>query len=156
MKRQNDDDAPAPAPAKKSRGNTAHAATVALVNSILANPKAYPISGSEDVVRKSLVNLASYARSLELQLAGGASGPVAGSSKAGAAAATKPARSQAVLETAAEKVRKAAVSGIKKQMSAVSGTHTRILCAPCMRPRACVSPSTCPHPVEALVQDGVG
>ncbi|KAM5532112.1 hypothetical protein V8D89_014205 [Ganoderma adspersum] len=117
MKRQNDDDAPAPAPAKKSRGNTAHAATVALVNSILANPKAYPISGSEDVVRKSLVNLASYARSLELQLAGGA-GPVASSSKAGAAAATKPARSQPDLETAAEKLRKAAVSGIKKQMSA--------------------------------------
>ncbi|KAI0746678.1 hypothetical protein C8Q80DRAFT_1220000 [Daedaleopsis nitida] len=101
-------------PAKKARGNSAHAATLALVNSILANPKGYPISGSEDVVRKSLVDLASYARSLELQLAGGA-GAVAGSSKA--AAAPKPAKSQAELEAAAEKLRKAAVSGIKKQMS---------------------------------------
>ncbi|EJF63932.1 hypothetical protein DICSQDRAFT_153733 [Dichomitus squalens LYAD-421 SS1] len=118
MKRQNDDSA-APVPAKKPRANTAHAAAVALVNSILANPKSYPISGNEDVVRKSLVDLASYARSLEAQL-GVSSAPVAGSSKAKAAAtavAAKPARSQADLEVAAEKLRKAAVSGIKKQMS---------------------------------------
>lgn len=127
MKRQNDDDVsvPAPAPAKKSRGNTTHAATVALVNSILANPKSYPVSGSEAVVRKSLVDLASYARSLELQLAGAV--PAAGSSKGTAA------RSQADLEVAAEKLRKAAVSGIKKQLSAVSDPHTCI-CARCIRP----------------------
>ncbi|PIL27444.1 hypothetical protein GSI_10593 [Ganoderma sinense ZZ0214-1] len=104
-----------------------HAATVALVNSILANPKSYPISGSEDVVCKSLVDLASYARSLELQLAGA---PVAGSSKA---VVTKPARSQADLEVSAEKLRKVAVSGIKKQMSAESGPHTR-RCAPISAP----------------------
>ncbi|KAI0701681.1 hypothetical protein C8Q76DRAFT_633436 [Earliella scabrosa] len=113
MKHSADDPTPAP-PAKKSRGNTSHAATVALVNSILANPKGYPISGNEDVVRKSLVDLASYARSLELQLSGAAA-PAAGPSKA--AAAPKPVKSQAELEAAADKLRKAAVSGIKKQMS---------------------------------------
>ncbi|KAI0646220.1 hypothetical protein C8Q79DRAFT_1009877 [Trametes meyenii] len=101
-----------PAPAKRARSNAAQAATVALVNSILANPKGYPISGSEDVVRKSLVDLATYARSLEQQLAGGAI-PVAGPSKAVA----KPPRSQAELEEAADKLRRAAQSGIKKQMS---------------------------------------
>ncbi|KAI0765052.1 hypothetical protein C8Q74DRAFT_1164867, partial [Fomes fomentarius] len=106
------------APAKKARGNAGHAATVALVNSILANPKGYPISGNEEVVRKSLVNLASYARSLEQQLAGGsAAAPTAGTSKAAAAVVARPAKSQAELEAAAEKLRKAAVSGIKKQMS---------------------------------------
>ena len=51
MSKRKDDDAFNPAPAKKARGNTANAANVALVNSILANPKSYPISGSEDVVR---------------------------------------------------------------------------------------------------------
>ncbi len=111
------------APAKKARGNAGHAATVALVNSILANPKGYPISGNEEVVRKSLVNLASYARSLEQQLAGGsAAAATAGTSKAAAAVVARPAKSQAELEAAAEKLRKAAVSGIKKQMS-VSGAH---------------------------------
>ncbi|KAI0674213.1 hypothetical protein C8Q78DRAFT_967517 [Trametes maxima] len=102
----------APAPAKRSRSNAAQAATVALVNSILANPKGYPISGSEDIVRKSLVDLATYARSLEQQLAGGAT-LVAGPSKAVA----KPPRSQEELEEAADKLRRAAQSGIKKQMS---------------------------------------
>ena len=117
MKRVGDDYAPA-APAKKPRGNTARAATVAMVNSILANPKSYPISGNEEIVRKSLVDLASYARYLEQQLGVVAPEPVAGSSKAVAVAAAKPAvRSPAELEAAAEKLRKAAVSGIKKQMS---------------------------------------
>ncbi|KAL1941659.1 hypothetical protein VTO73DRAFT_7098 [Trametes versicolor] len=112
-KRKNDDGAPAPA-AKKTRGGAAHAATVALVNSILANPKGYPISGNEEVVRKSLVELAKYARSLEEQVAD-AGAPVAGSSKA--AAAAKPAKSPAELEAAADKIRRAAQSGIKKQMT---------------------------------------
>ncbi|OJT13470.1 hypothetical protein TRAPUB_10000 [Trametes pubescens] len=112
-KRKTDDGAPAPA-AKKTRGGAAHAATVALVNSILANPKGYPISGNEEVVRKSLVELAKYARELEEQIAGA---PVAGSSKAVVAVAAKPARSQAELEAAADKIRRAAQSGIKKQMT---------------------------------------
>lgn len=112
-KRKNDDGAPAPA-AKKTRGGAAHAATVALVNSILANPKGYPISGNEEVVRKSLVELAKYARSLEEQVAD-AGAPVAGSSKT--VAAVKPAKSPAELEAAADKIRRAAQSGIKKQMT---------------------------------------
>ena len=69
-------------------------------------------------MRKSLVDLASYARYLEQQLGVVSPEPVAGSSKAVAVAAAKPAvRSPAELEAAAEKLRKAAVSGIKKQMS---------------------------------------
>ena len=144
MKHSADDPTPAP-PAKKSRGNTSHAATVALVNSILANPKGYPISGNEDVVRKSLVDLASYARSLELQLSGAAA-PAAGPSKA--AAAPKPVKSQAELEAAADKLRKAAVSGIKKQMS-VSGAH---ICTSYLSPTR-----TRPlHTVEAFMQDWLG
>ncbi|KAI0708067.1 hypothetical protein C8T65DRAFT_213408 [Cerioporus squamosus] len=114
MKRANDENAAAPA-AKKSRGNAAHTATIAMVNSILANPKSYPVSGSEEVVRKSLVDLASYARFLEQQLAEAALGPVAGGSKA--VVAKPAAKSPAELEAAAEKLRRAAVSGIKKQMS---------------------------------------
>lgn len=114
MKRANDD-AGSSQPAKRSR--TTHTATIALMNSILANPKGYPISASEEIVRKSLVDLATYARHLEQQLVGPAA-PVAGSSKA--AAASKPSRSPAELAAAADKLRKAAVSGIKKQMS-VSG-----------------------------------
>ncbi|KAI0371868.1 hypothetical protein BV20DRAFT_1015858 [Pilatotrama ljubarskyi] len=113
-------DESAPAPAKKARGNAAHAATVALVNSILANPKSYPISGDEQVVRKSLVDLATYARTLEQQVAAltGPAAPVASSSKAVAQAApAKPAKTQAELEEAAEKIRRAAQSGIKKQMT---------------------------------------
>ncbi|KAH9846399.1 hypothetical protein C2E23DRAFT_907826 [Lenzites betulinus] len=111
----------APAPAKKARGAAANSAIVAVVNSILANPKSYPISGNEDAVRKSLVDLAKYARTLEERIAElTASGaPVAGSSKAVAVtvAVAKPAKSQAELEAAADKIRHAAQSGIKKQMS---------------------------------------
>ncbi|KAI0360752.1 hypothetical protein OH77DRAFT_1445873 [Trametes cingulata] len=116
-------DGDAPAPAKRARGAAAHAATVALVNSILANPKGYPISGDHDVVRKSLVDLATYARLLEQQVAalsGDINGPpVASSSKAvaPAAPAAKPAKTQAELEEAADKIRRAAQSGIKKQMT---------------------------------------
>ena len=85
-----------------------------------------PISGNEEIVRKSLVDLASYARYLEQQLGVVAPEPVAGSSKAVAVTAAKPAvRSPAELEAAAEKLRKAAVSGIKKQMS-VSNAYMRV------------------------------
>ncbi|KAI0826699.1 hypothetical protein BC628DRAFT_1373770 [Trametes gibbosa] len=110
----------APAPTKKARGNAAHSAAVAVVNSILANPKSYPISGNEEIVRKSLVDLAKYARSLEEQIAelSGSGPPIAGSSSSGSGnAVAKPVRSQAELEAAADKLRRAAQSGIKKQMS---------------------------------------
>lgn len=123
MKRANDD-AGSSQPAKRSR--TTHTATIALMNSILANPRGYPISASEEIVRKSLVDLATYARHLEQQLVGPAA-PVAGSSKA--AASSKPPRSPADLAAAADKLRKAAVSGIKKQMS-VSGPRASQCPAP--------------------------
>ena len=151
MKRAHDDTAP-PAPAKKPRGAAAQAATVALMNSILANPKGYPISASEDVVRKSLVDLATYARHLEEQLGVGsgapAASPVAGSSKP--AAAKAKARSQEDLEAAAEKLRKAAASGIKKQMT-VSGPLP-----PSARVLKPVGGCRARLPVEAVVQDGHG
>ncbi len=147
-KRKTDDGAPAPA-AKKTRGGAAHAATVALVNSILANPKGYPISGNEEVVRKSLVELAKYARELEEQIAGA---PVAGSSKAVVAVAAKPARSQAELEAAADKIRRAAQSGIKKQMTVRPPSGCAYTGLPALR-RATADPCCCA--VEAVVQDGL-
>lgn len=160
MKRSVEDIAPPP-PAKRSRSNASNAAAVALVNSILANPKGYPISGNEDVVRKSLVDIATYARSLEQQLAG----PIAGSSSMGAAApvAAKPARTPAQLEEAAEKLRKAAVSGIKKQMSVSCRAYSQFFSHPCpcaitmynsLNDVNDVCMLTSPHcVVEAFVQD---
>ncbi|RDX54421.1 hypothetical protein OH76DRAFT_960558 [Lentinus brumalis] len=115
VKRANDENAAVPA-AKKSRGAVTHTATAAMVDSILANPKSYLVSDNEEVVRKSLVDLASYARSLEQKLAESALGSAVGSSKA-VVVAKPAAKSPAELEEAAEKLRKAAVSGIKKQMS---------------------------------------
>ncbi|KAI0777612.1 hypothetical protein BD413DRAFT_640086, partial [Trametes elegans] len=110
------------------RGNATQAAAVALVNSILASPKGYPVSGNEVVLRKSFVDLATYARSLEQQIAAltGASGaPVASGSKT----AAKPARSQAELEAAGDEIRRAAQSGIKKQT-----TFTHVRCSTWWKP----------------------
>ena len=135
MKRAYDDVTQAP-PAKKPRGAASHAAAVALVNSILANPKGYPIAANEDAVRKSLVSLASYARHLEQQSGIAASSPVVGSSKA-AAVPVNPARSKAELAAAADKLRKAAVSGITKQMVVSDSNASNV--TPCiLMPMRCV------------------
>ncbi|KAI0082538.1 hypothetical protein K474DRAFT_533127 [Panus rudis PR-1116 ss-1] len=89
--------------AKKAKIDADPAA--ALVATILANPTVYPIPSTDDDIRKLLLDLAQYARNLE--------GRVASASVVSAPAV----KSQAELEEAAEKIRRAAVAGIKKQMS---------------------------------------
>ncbi|TFK55661.1 hypothetical protein OE88DRAFT_1652076 [Heliocybe sulcata] len=81
------------------RARTGIAATV---DAILAEPESYVLPKEEGAVRQLLVELAEYARNLEGAMAAGGS-------------AGQP-KSQEELEDAAEKLRKAAVSGIKKQM----------------------------------------
>lgn len=101
-------DADSSAPAKKARASTAHASAAALVHTILADPDAFPIPDDAVAVRASFAALAEYARSLEG--AGAAAISNAGSS-------TVRAKTQEELEAAAEKIRKAAHSGIRKQMT---------------------------------------
>ncbi|EED80037.1 predicted protein [Postia placenta Mad-698-R] len=106
-------DADSSAPAKKARASTAHASAAALVHTILADPDAFPIPDDAAAVRASFGALAEYARSLEG--AGAAAISNAGSS-------TVRAKTKEELETAAEKIRKAAHSGIRKQMTRCSGS----------------------------------
>ncbi|KAF9037816.1 hypothetical protein BDZ89DRAFT_1157256 [Hymenopellis radicata] len=72
-----------------------------MVDAILADTSNYPVPEDDDDARQSLVELAKYARSLEDQIA----------------ASQPQAKSADQLEAAAEKLRKAARSGIKKQMT---------------------------------------
>ncbi|CDO73361.1 hypothetical protein BN946_scf185008.g124 [Trametes cinnabarina] len=120
-KRKTDENA-TPLAAKKPRGkasaaqtSTANNAAAALVNAVLADPQAYPIPDKEDDVRASFVELASYARTLEQEIATlttDAAAHAAGSS----APPARPAKTREQLETEAEKIARAAQSGIKKQM----------------------------------------
>ncbi|KAL0069155.1 hypothetical protein AAF712_003841 [Marasmius tenuissimus] len=85
-------DAPEPVASKRAR---------LLVDAILSDASNYPIPDDEDLARSSFVELAKYARSLEEKVN-----------------ASKPKeKSPAELEVAAEKLRAAARSGIKKQMT---------------------------------------
>ncbi|KAK7696161.1 hypothetical protein QCA50_000812 [Cerrena zonata] len=70
------------------------------VSEILANTDAYPIPEDDTEIRKLLVTLAQYARSLEGQVASLMPQP----------------KSAEELDDAMEKIRKAAAAGIKKQM----------------------------------------
>ncbi|KAG0697311.1 hypothetical protein DFH29DRAFT_835986 [Suillus ampliporus] len=88
---------------KKSR--TSHASAKTLIKTILANPDSYPIPDDDDDIRQSLVELAYYARDLEQDV-----------QKGGAGSAPK-AMSADQVAAAVEKIRKAAHSGIKKQMT---------------------------------------
>jgi len=94
---------------KKMRANDAHASAVALVNAVLANPGTYEIPDDDDAIRESFVELATYAKALEGVLA--ARAPVVGST------AQPQSKTKEQLEEEAEKIRKAANSGIKKQMT---------------------------------------
>lgn len=90
--------------AKKARIDT-HTPAKALVVAILSDT--YHI-GNEEVEKAALLQLAQYARSLEEQVTNSiAAGPVA----------PKPAKTPEQLEEAADKVARAAKSGIRKQMS---------------------------------------
>ena len=88
---------------KKAHVDTSHAAAVALVNAILADPDDFDLPEDDDAVRDDLIALAKYARALQ----GGFKAAPAGPAK----------KSPEELEAAAEKLRKAAVAGIKKQMN---------------------------------------
>ncbi|KAG1735001.1 hypothetical protein EDB19DRAFT_1725498 [Suillus lakei] len=85
---------------KKSR--TSRSSAKALIKTILAHPDTYPIPDDDDDIRQSLVELAQYARELEQDMQQG------GAPKA---------MSADQLAVAVEKIRKAANSGIKKQMT---------------------------------------
>jgi len=81
----------------------------ALVTKVLANVHTYVDQTNPNALGNAVVTLAAYARALEgaLTAAGSGSGNVVGPSM----------KSPESLKAAAEKIRKAAVSGIKKQMS---------------------------------------
>lgn len=95
---------------KKPR-TVAHSDAKALVKAIVANPDTYPILDDDDDIRRKLVKLAQYARDLE--------GDPDSISQAGPAPKTMTPEQ---LAAAVEKLRKAANSGIRKQM-AVSRIH---------------------------------
>ena len=97
-------DAASTSTAKKARIDT-HTSAKALVAAILSN--AYHIDNEEDE-KAALLQLAQYARSLEEQVT---------NTTAAGAVAPKPAKTPEQLEEAADKVARAAKSGIRKQMS---------------------------------------
>jgi len=84
---------------------TAHSDAQALIKAVLAKPETYPILDDPDFVRRQLVELAQYARHLEEELHSSAQGGSA-----------PKAMSPEQLQAAVEKLRKAANSGITKQM----------------------------------------
>lgn len=93
--------------AKKARTST-HAPAQALVTAILANTSSHPISDDPVETRNSLVQLAQYARSLEEDV---------GRAAQGTSQSAPVQKTKEQLEEAAEKIKRTAVSGIKKQMS---------------------------------------
>lgn len=101
------------APTFKKAKTVDHGPAAALASEILDAPDTYPISEDDTDVREMLVQLAQYARSLEEEVETGAGGGNGGGS---AAAVVSRQKTCEKLEEAAEKIRKAAQSGIKKQM----------------------------------------
>ncbi|KAF9226836.1 hypothetical protein BS17DRAFT_696913 [Gyrodon lividus] len=106
-KRKSDADG-GPSSSKKARSLSFHADAKALMKAILAQPDTYPILDDGDALRRLLVELARYARDLEEELQSGS-----GSSSAGGVPKTLTPEQ---LQAAVEKIRKAANSGITKQM----------------------------------------
>ncbi|KAG1763191.1 hypothetical protein EDD22DRAFT_518591 [Suillus occidentalis] len=88
---------------KKSR--TSHSSAKALIKTILAHPDTYPIPDDDEDIRQSMVELAQYAQELEQD-----------TQQTGAGSAPKAMNADEVA-AAVEKIRKAANSGIKKQMT---------------------------------------
>ncbi|KAI0797039.1 hypothetical protein C8Q75DRAFT_888126 [Abortiporus biennis] len=117
-------DASSTSDAKKSRTTgTIPAAPVSaemtgLMNAILSDPTGYPIPDSDEEVRATYVNLAQYARNLEFHI--GQLNTALSQAQAATAAGGGGGGKQMTAEqigVAAEKLRKAAVSGIQKLMS---------------------------------------
>lgn len=98
---------------KKSR--TSHSSAKALIKTILAHPDTYPIPDDDEDIRQSMVELAQYAQELEQD-----------TQQRGAGSASK-AMSADEVAAAVEKIRKAANSGIKKQMTVSFLYHFRLL-----------------------------
>ncbi|GJE92305.1 hypothetical protein PsYK624_084590 [Phanerochaete sordida] len=95
---------------KRGRTSSADAAAKALVADIIDASENYELPENDDNIAATVKQLARYARSLEEQLAS--------ADKAAAQAPAAPAqKTPEQLAVAAEKIRKAAVAGIKKQMS---------------------------------------
>ncbi|KAJ8594022.1 hypothetical protein M405DRAFT_930448 [Rhizopogon salebrosus TDB-379] len=97
-------DAGQPSSSKKSRAS--HSSAKALVKAILADRDSYPIPDSDEDIRQSLVELAEYVTELEQDIK---------QLEVGAGSAQALTADQ--LDAAIEKIRKAAHSGIKKQMT---------------------------------------
>ena len=96
------------ASSSKKQRTLAQSDAQALVKAILAQPDTYPILDDDDDVRRKLVKLARYAKDLE--------GELQSASQAQAGSAPKTMTPEQ-LAAAVEKLRKAANSGIRKQMS---------------------------------------
>lgn len=96
---------------KKARTSAVnpHASAIALVTSIL-DTKNFTLPDDDDTITDIIVQLAQYARELEGNVA-------AAASDAGPGSSATAVKSPAEMEKAVEKLRKAAVAGIKKQMS---------------------------------------
>lgn len=110
--RKRKSDAAAPAASKKARASAPNGSSVsnpaaqALVTSVLANAASYTDASNPQALGNALVSLAAYARELETAIA----------SSAAAGPSAPPAKTPEQVQEAAAKLRKAAVSGIKKQM----------------------------------------
>jgi hypothetical protein len=136
-KRKSDADAGASS-SKKAR--TSHADAKALVKAILAKPNTYPILDDDDALRRSLVQLARYAKDLDEELQGGES------------SSSPKTLTPEQLQAAVEKIRKAANSGIKKQMSVCSsGSFLALSCH--VRMLSDVVGGSILMSVESLMQD---
>ncbi|KAI0312279.1 hypothetical protein OF83DRAFT_1041077, partial [Amylostereum chailletii] len=103
------------APSKKARtskasgsGAPSNAAAQALIATVLSNTSIYADAENPQAIGNALITIATYARELENALAAGAG--------AGGSGSASPVKTPAQLEAAVEKIRKAAVSGIKNQM----------------------------------------
>lgn len=99
---------------KKARVTDENAAARALVSTILKDTEGYEAPSD---AREALVELAIYARSLEQ------------AANKGGDASTKVAKTPEQIEAAAEKIRRAAASGIKKQMTVSSKWMGTLTCS---------------------------
>ena len=111
-------DATAEVANKKTRLDADHTVAAGLVDIILADPKNFEIPDDDDELRDNMLALAKYARHLRDVACSTPAAPPAQPAAASNAAAKK---SPEDLTAAAERLRKAAASGVKKQM--VVSTH---------------------------------
>ena len=144
-------DATAEVANKKTRLDADHTVAAGLVDIILADPKNFEIPDDDDELRDNMLALAKYARHLRDVACSTPAAPPAQPAAASNAAAKK---SPEDLTAAAERLRKAAASGVKKQM--VVSTH------PCLHNRSATYARTlwqwrpaCKNNSAKWVYDGV-